>query len=119
MFQGAKLLLSKIVSDRVKASKRFELGGEVSSTDAGAISVETVWTAIVTAGAETRTLANGYEGQLKIIFCKTYVGDAVLTPANFANGTTITFNAVNDCWIGIFHAGEWHTVALGVTAAIA
>ena len=53
--------------------------------------------ALVTAGAETRTLAApGYIGQELMLYCKTYVGDCVVTCAttvNEAGDNTITFTA--------------------------
>jgi hypothetical protein len=57
---------------------------------------------------------------MKWIFCKVYaVGDAVITPVNLADGTTITLNATGDGWQGIYYAGEWHTLNLYGTAAVA
>ena len=65
--------------------------------------------------AETRGLANGEEGQILIIVNTAYAADTVITPSALV-GTTITFNAAGDTWIGAFFAGEWHTIA---SAAIA
>ena len=39
---------------------------------------------------------------------KTDVGDGVLTPTAFANGTTITFNDVGDIVTLLFTNGSWH-----------
>jgi len=90
----------------------LRLGTDVSATDAETITADEPVTFITQAGAaETRVLANGAEGQLKILINKTYAADTVVTPTALANGTTITFNAAGDCWMGIFHAGEWHTCA--------
>jgi len=111
MFQAARLLLEKLKSDRVIVAKRLELLPDLNSTDASAISVETPVTVLTCAGSETRTLANGYPGQVKIIFLMTDGGSVVLTPAYLYNGDTITFGEVNDSWWGIFYAGQWHTIA--------
>jgi hypothetical protein len=52
---------------------------------------------LVTAGAETRTLADPtFQGQEIVIACKTYVGNGVVTAASPVNATgnnTITFSA--------------------------
>ena len=115
MFQGAKMYLAKLKADRLIASQRLELGYELSSTTAGALSVSTPVSVITTAASETRTLADGYPGQIKILFMMTDGGDCVVTPAHLYNGDTITFADVNDSWIGIFYAGQWHTIS-GVAA---
>ena len=60
-------------------------------------------------------------GQIKIISCVVRGGsgnDYVLTPANFKNGTTITFDAVGDCVTLIWQTGGW-AVAGGFGIAIA
>ena len=59
-------------------------------TGAGAISIDTGITYLdSTAGAMAMTLADGVEGQRKTIMMTVDGGDAVVTPANYANGTTI------------------------------
>lgn len=71
--------------------------------DAGAIPVPTSMLAacaLVSAGAETRTLADpAYLGQRLALVCDTYVGDIVVTaasPINVANNTIMTFGAVSE-----------------------
>lgn len=64
------------------------------------------------------TLADGKEFQKKTIAMSAKgTGNAVITPANFASGTTITFNTDADIWFGIFHNGAWKTVASDATVA--
>lgn len=90
--------------------------GELSSTNAEAIGVDKLVTKLSCAGAETRTLKNGAEGQIKILVMTTYVSTGiVVTPAHFAS-TSIAFDAVTDSWIGIFLNGLWRT--LGGTATV-
>jgi hypothetical protein len=84
-----------------------------------AIDVVTDTTSIANDAASTHTMADGVVGQRKFIFCETWTGDAVITPSNLADGTTITLNAVGDSWYGEFVGTEWHTIALVGTAAIA
>tara|TARA_R110001592_G_scaffold116773_1_gene318295 strand:- start:174 stop:542 length:369 start_codon:yes stop_codon:yes gene_type:complete len=55
------------------------------------------------AGALAITLADGYVGQLKILtVSSTGGGAAVVTPATFANGSTLTFNAAADTCMLLF-----------------
>ena len=53
-------------------------------------------TQVTTTGAQALTLANGTNGQIKIISMVADGGDGTLTPATFVNGTTITFNDAGD-----------------------
>ena len=84
-----------------------------------AISVTHGVTKIANDGASTHAMADGVEGQRKTIVCTVYAGDAVITPSNLANGTTITLNAVNDACDMIFLGTEWFVVNLYGTAAVA
>lgn len=63
----------------------------------GALALTAEVHVVATTGAATGTLANGmWNGQKKTIILRADGGDFVLTPASFANGTTITFNDAND-----------------------
>lgn len=79
-------------------------------TGAGAIDVTSSITWIVTTGADALTLADGVEGQTKMIVMKTDGGNGTLTPANFAQGTTITFDAVGDSVSLLFTNSGWHVM---------
>ncbi len=85
-------------------------------TGAGAVSVNTAITWLVTTGADALTLADGVEGQEKKIIMKTDGGDGTLTPANFANGSTLTFDNADTADL-LFTNGSWHS--MGGLAAIA
>ena len=62
----------------------------------------------VTAGAAHASgLADGSNGQIKIITMIADGGDSVITPSNFANGTTITFADVNDTVTLLFTNSNW------------
>ncbi len=123
MHESADQIIKKLeITDYLRfLSGSLILEGDLSDTDAAAIDPDTSITYITQAGAaETRTLANATrEGTVKYMLNTVYAADTVVTPANLANGTTITFNAAGDGWLGIFHAGEWHTLALYGTTAIA
>ena len=86
---------------------------------AGAVDLTSLITQVTTTGADALTLANGTNGQLKIITMVADGGDGTLTPATFANGTTITFNDVGDSAILVYNTtGGWAVVgSTGVTIA--
>ena len=81
----------------------------------GAVNVTTLTTTFTSTGAgNALTLANGVAGQLKAVV---YVAEAaggdtgVLTPTNFGNGTTITFNAVGESVLLQFLGTDWWIVS--------
>ena len=80
-------------------------------TGAGAVSSTTTLTTVASSGAIALTLANGTQGQIKIIVFITDGGDAVLTPATMNDGTTLTFADAGDSailmWIG---ASGWQVI---------
>lgn len=112
MFESADQIL-----DKIKVSKMLILGVDVNSTASSAISVVTPVTILTAAGAESRTLANGRDGQIKILVAKTITGTITITPANLYNGTTITMDHVNDTWVGVYYGGDWHTLVAGSLGA--
>ena len=68
-------------------------------------------TLLTTTGAQAFSLANGTEGQIKIISMKVNGGDATVTPATFVNGTSITFNSVNDTMTLLYQSTGWIVLA--------
>ena len=70
-------------------------GGVQSLSGAGAVDLTNLVTELTTTGADALTLADGTtSGQVKIVNMIVDGGDGTLTPVTFANGTTITFDAV-------------------------
>ena len=70
-------------------------GGVQTLTGAGAVDLTNLVTELTTTGADALTLADGTtSGQVKIINMIVDGGDGTLTPTTFANGLTITFDAV-------------------------
>ena len=70
-------------------------GGVQSLSGAGAVDLTNLVTELTTTGANALTLADGTtSGQMKIVNMIVDGGDGTLTPVTFANGTTITFDAV-------------------------
>jgi len=82
----------------------------------GAVNVTTVTTAFTSTGTgDALTLADGAAGQLKAIVYVAETAGAdtgVLTPSNFGNGSTITFNNVGDSCLLQFLGTDWWVVSL-------
>ena len=91
----------------------FAADQEEEKTGNGVTSVAVPITGFVTdasdSGNNALTLANGAVGMIKILYLKTLTGSqtSVVTPANFANGTSMTFNAVGDSAILYFNGSNW------------
>ena len=80
----------------------------VCDTTTEAISVASSITHInTTAGAHAGAMANGTNGQIKIITMITDGGNSVVTPAALAGYTTITFNDVGDSATLVFTNSNW------------
>ena len=72
-------------------------GGVQSLSGAGAVDLTNLVTELTTTGTDALTLADGTtSGQIKIVNMIVDGGDGTLTPTTFANGTTITFDAVGE-----------------------
>ena len=109
---------------RIDAAQTFTgtqtfAGAVVGSVQAlsgpGAVNVTTVTTAFTSTGTgDALTLADGVAGQLKAIVYVAETAGAdtgVLTPTNFGNGTTITFNAVGESVLLQFLGTDWWIVS--------
>jgi hypothetical protein len=87
---------------------------------AGVISLATTVSYFSTAGAETATLADGVEGQIKTLICTSYVGNMVVTVANAGWKTsgsgTITFGADGRACTLQYVQGAWYCI--GNNAAV-
>jgi len=74
----------------------------------GDVNVTTSITHIdTTSGAHSGGLPDGSNGQVKIITMITDGGDSVITPTSLANGSTITFEDVNDTVTLLFTNSNW------------
>ena len=87
---------------------------EQSLTGAGAANVTSAVTAFTTntdnSGNNAVTLAAGTAGQIKILYTKVETSSGqttVVTPAAFANGSTITFDAVGDSAVLYYNGSTW------------
>ena len=94
-------------------------GGVQSLSGAGAVDTTNLVTELTTTGADALTLANGSVGQIKIITMIVDGGDGTLTPTTFANGTTITFDAVGESATLVWNStvGWVATSTVGATIA--
>lgn len=72
------------------------VGGVQTLAAAGAVDLTSVTTRIDSAGAIALTLADGTNGQIKVIVMGTDGGDATLTPTTKTGYSTITFNDAGD-----------------------
>ena len=77
----------------------------------GAISTTTGVTLLTTTGTDAYTLADGIEGQIKIISMKVDGGNGTVTPDNFVNGTSILFNNVEDTVTLLYQSTGWVLLA--------
>ena len=90
-----------------------QLFESITAVAAGALSLVTLVSQFdTTLGAATSSLADGVEGQTKILEMIVNGGDMVVTPANLFNGTTLTFNNVGDTATLLFMNGAWHVIAI-------
>ena len=78
----------------------------------GAISVTTGVTFITTTGTDAYTLADGVEGQFKIIIMKVDGGNATITPDNLVGYTAVRFTDVNNSVMFLYGSTGWNIIAL-------
>lgn len=95
------------------------VGGVQTLAAAGAVDLTSVVTRIDSAGAIALTLADGTNGQIKIIVMGTDGGDATLTPTTKTGFSTATFNDAGDGAVFVFITTKGWIVAgnNGVTLA--
>lgn len=75
---------------------------------------------VTSAGAHTVTLADGsFAGQEKTVILSVDGGTITLTPANFADGTSLTFADILDTATLIFDGTDWNLAAASGVAIVA
>ena len=100
--------------DEVDIDEKLCLGIDYNSTDASAISVATLVTVLTSGGAETRTLPNGREGQVKILLGgSTVTGAITVTPAAMNGYSNVAIGDEGRGVILLFSKGKWSIIALG------
>ena len=90
-----------------------------SATGGGALSLTTAVSLITTTGTESYTLADGVEGQFKIIIMKVDGGNATITPDNLVGFTAIRFDDVKDNVQLLYQSTGWTIIALQQATRIA
>ena len=78
----------------------------------GAISTTTGVTFISTTGTDDYSLADGVEGQMKVIIMKARVGNATITPDNLVGWTSVRFSGVNNNVHLCYGSTGWNIIAL-------
>lgn len=93
----SKISSQKATKAYVDATILAGFSGPVQSLlGAGAVNLTNLTTKVTSTGANALTLADGTEGQIKIIVMVTDAGDATLTPTTKTGYTTIVFNDAGD-----------------------
>ena len=94
------------------------LGGTVQTLSAGgAISISSLVTKITSpSGTGTLTIADGTDGQIKVIVMASNTGGHALTISANIGHSSIVFNSAGDTATLIFLAGNWYF--LGGTATV-
>ena len=116
------------LSAKQKQSQAWVLDPQVVSTEtvaagdgssnAVALSTTSTVSFVTTATDSTHvSLANGITGQVKIIIHKTRSNseDLVITPANFAAGSTLTSDAASRSVTLLFDGTNWQVIAGEIT----
>lgn len=87
-------------------------GSTQALSGAGAVNLTTVVTKITSTGADALTLADGVDGQIKILTMVADGGDATLTPTTKTGYTTIVFNDAGDgCTLVFTTTTGWMVVS--------
>ena len=81
-------------------------------TGGGALSTSTVVSFISTTGVESYTLADGVEGQQKIIIMKADGGNATVTPTNLVGYTSVRLTGTNNNFHLLYGSTGWNIIAL-------
>lgn len=78
------------------------IGSTQALSGAGAVNLTTLVTKVTSTGSNALTLADGTDGQMKIIVMVVDGGDATLTPTTKTGFSTITFNDAGDGVVLVF-----------------
>ena len=114
---GANANITATTNANITASGLINMsGGFVYSiqniSGPGAINLTDTVTFITTTGTDAYTLADGVEGQFKIIIMKVDGGNATITPDNLVGYTSIRFNNVHDNVQLLYGSTGWNIIAL-------
>ncbi len=119
---GLDLNGERLQLDAIGLAASAETNTETAAAVALSLKVVCHWlvTNAVHASAADFTLADGVAGQLCYVVVKTKgTHDAVLTPANFGPGATLTFNAAGESALLVFDGTNWQVVGSWGSPALA
>ena len=112
---STKITVAEAVDVTGTLFSRGNVFGVPTLTGSGSTGVinltDTVTLLVTTGSSQAFSLADGVEGQIKIISMKTDGGSGIVTPANFVNGTTITFDDVEDTVTLLYQSTGWVALA--------
>ncbi len=112
---STKITVAEAVDVTGTLFSRGNVFGVQTLTGSGSTGVvnltDTVTLLITTGGSQAFSLADGVEGQLKILSMKTDGGSGIVTPDNFVNGTRITFDDVQDTIVLMYQSTGWVVLA--------
>jgi hypothetical protein len=112
---STKVTIAEAVDVTGTLFSRGNVFGVQTLTGSGSTEVvnltDTVTLLVTTGGSQAFSLADGVEGQIKIISMKTDGGSGIVTPANFINGTRITFDDVEDTVTLLYQSTGWVALA--------
>tara|TARA_B100001778_G_scaffold76196_1_gene61348 strand:+ start:561 stop:1835 length:1275 start_codon:yes stop_codon:yes gene_type:complete len=112
---STKITVAEAVDVTGTLFSRGNVFGVQTLTGSGSTEVvnltDTVTLLVTTGGSQAFSLADGVEGQIKIISMKTDGGSGIVTPANFVNGTRITFDDVEDTVTLLYQSTGWVALA--------
>jgi hypothetical protein len=110
---------ARYVDSAVGINAIYPTGAAQAISGAGVVTLTEVVTNYTSGGAaEALTLADGEIGQIKTVNHAVDGGSGVLTPANFVDGTTVTFTAVSESWTGMFTTAGWSTLRIDGLSAL-
>ena len=112
---STKITVAEAVDVTGTLFSRGNVFGVQTLTGSGSTGVinltDTVTLLVTTGSSQAFSLADGVEGQIKIISMKTDGGSGIVTPANFLNGTRITFDDVEDTVTLLYQTTGWVALA--------
>jgi len=119
---GASTIGEVTASGAATFNNSCGFGANINTATSGSVTIplDTIYDSYSTNAIDVlnASLADGVAGQFKIIKLNTFdTNNMVLTPANFADGTTITFSANNEVAILIFDGTNWQLVYTNASVA--
>jgi len=111
---------SLLIRDFLQVNGDAAFGGTANTASSGAVAIpiEELYSGYITnnTAALNASLADGKAGQLKIIKLITRdTNNLVVTPTNFGDGSTITFDTTGEVAVLVFDGSTWQEVYTDAT----